>query len=1159
MHGRGRRIHAGTILVIVAALTIGLEATAAAATRGSALAGRPLSDALAPGGKLRHGVEGSFSARGYRMVLGTNGVPHFVPRGRAAAAAPSVHAAVAADVNWSDAYGNVGAPDAVTINAVAVSGQSIYIGGSFSQISYDAGLPANNVAMYNGHGWYSLGTGAANGVNGQVFALAVSGSTVYVGGNFNSAGASAANAIASWNGSHWAPLGTGLSAPVSGNTPEVDALALSGTTLYAGGNFDNAGSATVHSIAKWSGSAWSALGTGIQNCDYFDTPDHCYDQPVPSGEVGALAVSGSTVYVGGSFDLAGGHLMAGLARWTGSAWAAVGTGGSVIDGSSLGYVNSIAVNGANVYVAGRFDHVGGTVDSTGGVATQGTAANSIAQWTGSAWKALGSGANNCSGCGSATVDSVAYWNGRVYMAGSFYGAGGDGQPNTAQWSGSAWTPVGPNLDSDPSALLTTAGGVLAVGGFGATGDSSAYLERIGLWNGTRWTGYGLGLSYGTNAGSTGPAAAYGNSLIVGGNFYTAGSTPAHNLAQLSNGTWSNLDGGLSGGNAVPYAILVSGSDVYVGGNFTQAGTTAATNIARWDGHAWHALGSGVSGSVDALAMYNGKLWVGGSFNSAGTTTASDVAIWDPAHSTWSRAGGDLHYDGTVNALAGEPSGHFMEIAGDFGQVDNGVPYPNTGYATVNSIVRFDTSTSSTSTDPLAGYYVVGTGANVGVQSNGCCNSTYAGTINALLVDGTASYAGGDFDIAGTVASRGFASYNISTHAWSSPGTVGGGSGGGATVSSILKVGTSYYLAGDFSTAGNVTANDVAQYTPASKRWAALGSGLGGGQFGATGSDLAETADGLYVTGGMGTAGGKASENLALWTATQYPVRASQAVSPTTQAADAKVTFTGTAKNTAATAAAEVVLKAALPANAIYSSATPSQGTCSRSAQTVTCSLGTLAAGASATVALVVTPILPGIATNTITVSQTGAAFSSSSSASAGVTAAAGFSYASMRDTGFSPTSITVPMGNILQYAFFGPAAHTVVDSAAGCTSPSKAAPSYYECRYTAGGTYTAKEDNASTHTIKVLVADTLSATRVAHGTAVTVITDSYPVPSGWGIDVQVKKPGSTTWTQLASGSTARSLSYTPATAGSYQFQSRIRNLTSGVANAYGPAVALTAT
>ncbi len=55
--------------------------------------------------------------------------------------------------------------------------------------------------------WVSLGSG----MNNRVDALAVSGSSLYAGGYFNTAGAVAANLIAKWDGSAWSPLGSGIS------------------------------------------------------------------------------------------------------------------------------------------------------------------------------------------------------------------------------------------------------------------------------------------------------------------------------------------------------------------------------------------------------------------------------------------------------------------------------------------------------------------------------------------------------------------------------------------------------------------------------------------------------------------------------------------------------------------------------------------------------------------------------------------------------------------------------------------------------------------------------------------------------------------------------------------------------------------------------------
>ena len=60
----------------------------------------------------------------------------------------------------------------------------------------------------------------------------------------------------------------------------------------------------------------------------------------------------------------------------------------------------------------------------------------------------------------------------------------------------------------------------------------------------------------------------------------------------------------------------------------------------------------------------------------------------------------------------------------------------------------------------------------------------------------------------------------------------------------------------------------------------------------------------------------------------------------------------------------------LPAGVTFGSSTPSQGSCSEASGTVTCDLGTMADGGSATITIVVTPTVDGTLSNTATVSST---------------------------------------------------------------------------------------------------------------------------------------------------------------------------------------------
>ena len=79
-----------------------------------------------------------------------------------------------------------------------------------------------------------VGRRLGSGTNNTVYALAVSGSTLYAGGTFTAAGGGAANYVAQWDGSSWTALGAGMN-------DVIYALALSGSTLYAGGAFFSAG------------------------------------------------------------------------------------------------------------------------------------------------------------------------------------------------------------------------------------------------------------------------------------------------------------------------------------------------------------------------------------------------------------------------------------------------------------------------------------------------------------------------------------------------------------------------------------------------------------------------------------------------------------------------------------------------------------------------------------------------------------------------------------------------------------------------------------------------------------------------------------------------------------------------------------------------------
>jgi hypothetical protein len=270
--------------------------------------------------------------------------------------------------------------------ALAVSGTNLYAGGHWS------------VSKWNGSSWSDLHAGI------EGLALAVSGTNLYAGGF---------QYVLKWNGNAWSALATNMYG-------YVEALAAVGTTVYAGGSFIFTDQGPANKIAKWNGRSWSALEGGVSG-QY-------------GGGVLALAMSGTDLYVGGSFQTPGPN----IAKWDGNAWSAFS--------GMNGGVCALAVSGTNLYAGGDFTTAGGVP------------ANNIAKWDGSNWSALGSGMND-------QVLALAVDGTNLYAGGYFTRAGGVAANYIAKWDGSTWSALGSGVPTHVFALAADGVGHLFVGGF----------------------------------------------------------------------------------------------------------------------------------------------------------------------------------------------------------------------------------------------------------------------------------------------------------------------------------------------------------------------------------------------------------------------------------------------------------------------------------------------------------------------------------------------------------------------------------------------------------------------------------------------------------------------------------------------------------------------
>ena len=576
----------------------------------------------------------------------------------------SLHAATYSDDNWTSMGGSPGAEGPVWATVVDASG-NLYIGGQFDIVG---DVFATNIAKWNGTNWSALGSGLQfdNGF-AVVYALAVRGNDLYAAGSFTTVGGMPANSIARWNGTNWSALGSGLTGGVA-NPAAVFALAVSGSDLYAGGAFTMAGGSAANYIAKWDGNSWSALGTGLSGAPANWTP-----------RVLALAASGVDLYVGGAFTNAGGVAANNIAKWNGASWSALGSGvdGSVtalaVSGSDL-YANGAKWNGSNwsvldfavgsgvgypeaLTVSGGELFAGGVLEIPVGEGAV-TYRAYVAKWTGSNWSELGSGIiHDWRDGGEPVVYALAVSGTNVYAGGAFRSAGDITAHCIAKWSGTNWSALGSQLQY-LSAMTVSGRDVYGAGGFAAADGTQS--NRLVRWNGSEWSPLApisTGMFVDVSA-----LAVSGNYVYAGGTFTNMAGISANRIARWGGTNWSALGSGIEGHYVD--SLAVSGSNLFAAGSFTTAGGIAAKNIAKWNGNSWNALGSGLNARVFALAVAGNDLYAGGSFTTAGGNAASSIAKWDGTN--WFSLGSGITDNVYALAAVGTnvyAGGYFFEASG----------------------------------------------------------------------------------------------------------------------------------------------------------------------------------------------------------------------------------------------------------------------------------------------------------------------------------------------------------------------------------------------------------------------------------------------------------------------------------------------------------------
>jgi hypothetical protein len=472
----------------------------------------------------------------------------------------------------------------------------LYVGGRFTEVG---GRDRYGLAAFDD------ATGALTTWNpdpGEVFALALTGDTVYAGGFFSTG---ERDELGELVGAEWQSLAafdarTGRLLPWRAdvvNDPDpgwLYALAVVGDRLFVGGEF-----ASIAGQQRENVGAVSAA-TGVLR-DW---------NPRPSDGVSSLVAAGDGVLLGGAFS--------GLDSQSRNGLAAVELGTGTLlpfdahpDG---GYplVDALAAQGQTVFAAGEFEWIGGRrrpslakLDARTGTAHPWDASLTYRD----------------------SAHALAVDGGRLYVGGQFGRIGGRRRHNLAALDTRTGRATRWRLDTNrPVSALAVDGHTLYVAGAFTRvgGHRRRHVAAIDLRSGrlTAW-----------NPNADGPVRAL---AFAGGNVYLGGS-----FRHLDRRSRSNLaavdasDGKVQlwrpCANAPVNALAAIAGTIYAGGAFTSISGTPRPHIAALDATsgaptAWN---PSADGTVSELLATSAGLVAGGEFSAIGGTSQTGFAILPP--------------------------------------------------------------------------------------------------------------------------------------------------------------------------------------------------------------------------------------------------------------------------------------------------------------------------------------------------------------------------------------------------------------------------------------------------------------------------------------------------------------------------------------------------
>lgn len=431
----------------------------------------------------------------------------------------------------------------------------------------------------------------------------------------------------------------------------------------------------------------------------------------------------------------------------------------------------------------------------------------------------------------------------------------------------------------------------------------------------------------------------GRVLVTGGYSPSAGNggynVQTAEIYDPGTNSWTTTGSTANGRNDHAGVLLANGKVLVAGGVNANicAGDTSAELYDPVTG-TWSFTGSipFATTGLTLTVLGDGKVLLAGGGNRCGGVFSS-AAVYDPVAGTWSLTGSMTQGREWHSAVL--LSNGKVLVAGGLGSSS---PFPSLSSAEIY--------------DPVSGTWT----------ATGSMATTRFGSVTPFLTrlsDGRVMAAAGS-------SGNGFGSspngpqveiYDPATGTWSPTGSMSVGRAGGTF--SLLSDGKILVAGG--SDATPATHSSAELYDPFTGTWSMTAS-----LFTARASHAAAVlADGrVLAVGGYDSGNYYTSAELygpAVFAANLGLVKTDP---PGRAPTGRNLTYTITVTNNGPETAYSVTVTDTLPSSVTFVSATPSQGSCVRSGLIVTCYLGSIASGGTATVSIVVKPTMAGVITNT---------------------------------------------------------------------------------------------------------------------------------------------------------------------------------------------------